>query len=341
MPRRKLTSAEANRAIGLLQGGQRQSDVATFFQVSQSVISRLFNRFQETGSVEERPRIGRPSITTPAEDRYVTISARREPLSTCRMLSRRLAEATGTAISAETVRRRLWDVNLRSRRLFRGVPLTREHRRQRLEWARERVNWTEEWKLVLFTDESRYGRFSDSRRKRVWTQPLVPRHRRLVQEVHPFRGGTVCVWGGICYDGRTDLLVIPGNMNSEVYLNQVINNIVPEFHAAVGPGFLFLDDNARPHRSMAVMDAIETNGIPHLALPALSPDLNPIEHAWDQLQKALDHHNPQPQTMEQVRNLLPQLWHQIPQENFNNLITSMQRRCQAVIEAHGGHTRYC
>lgn len=87
------------------------------------------------------------------------------------------------------------------------------------------------------------------------------------------------------------LLVIPGNINSEVYLNQVINNIVPEFR--VGPGFLFLVDNVRPHRSMAVMNVIETNVIPHLALPALSPDLNPIELAWDQLQRALDHHNPQ------------------------------------------------
>lgn len=129
MPRRKLTSDEANRASGLLGGGQRQSDIAIFFQVSQSVISRHFNRFQVTGFVEEGPRIGRPSITTSAEDRYVSISARLEPLSTGRILSRRLAEATGTAISAETVRRRLWDVNLRSRRLFRGVPLTREHRR--------------------------------------------------------------------------------------------------------------------------------------------------------------------------------------------------------------------
>ena len=57
MPRRKLTNAEANRAIGMLHGGLTQVVVAERLQVSQSVISRLWNRFRETGSVLERPRI--------------------------------------------------------------------------------------------------------------------------------------------------------------------------------------------------------------------------------------------------------------------------------------------
>ena len=148
------------------------------------------------------------------------------------------------------------------------------------------------------------------------------------------------VWGGICFNGRTDLYICDGNMNAEQYRRHVINNIVPQFHAAIGPGFLFLDDNARPHRARAVIDAIEINGIPHLSLPPLSPDLNCIEHAWDILQRRLDEHRPAVETMAELRTVLPQLWNEILPEMLNNLIDSMQRRCQAVIDAHGGYTTY-
>lgn len=72
----------------------------------------------------------------------------------------------------------------------------------------------------------------------------------------------------------------------------------------------------------------------------LLPNVNPIKHVWNQLQRVLDQHNPQPQTMEELRNLLQQFWQKIPQENFKNLITSMQRCCQAVFEAHGRYTDY-
>ena len=51
MSRRKLTNAEANKAIGMLQGGPTQVVVAERLQVSQSVISRLWNRLRKTGFV--------------------------------------------------------------------------------------------------------------------------------------------------------------------------------------------------------------------------------------------------------------------------------------------------
>jgi hypothetical protein len=41
--------------------------------VNQSTISRLWNRFQQTGSTNDRQRSGRPRITTPWKDRYVRV----------------------------------------------------------------------------------------------------------------------------------------------------------------------------------------------------------------------------------------------------------------------------
>lgn len=67
-------------------------------------------------------------------------------------------------------------------------------------------------------------------------------------------------------------------MNAERYMQHVINNIVPSFHAATDTDFHFLDDNARLHRAEALLIAIEPTGIPHFLLPPLCPDLICTKH---------------------------------------------------------------
>jgi transposase len=88
------------------------------------------------------------------------------------------------------------------------------------------------------------------------------------------------------------------------------------------------------------MDYLEQNNINVLPWPSKSPDLNPIEHLWDQLDKSLRQRRPPPQTLDQLRQMLQQEWQTIPRNNVRNLIESMPRRCRAVLAARGGHTGY-
>jgi transposase len=75
MRRRHLTG---NEAVGMHQARQVQRAVAGHFNVSQSVIARLWNWFQHTGNVAERPRSGRPRKTTVRQDRYLSDMAKRQ-----------------------------------------------------------------------------------------------------------------------------------------------------------------------------------------------------------------------------------------------------------------------
>ena len=149
-----LSINDRNIAFELLLGGARASDVARRFGYTERTIYHLQQRVRQTGSVNDRPRSGRPRITTPWEDRYIVTSSRRHRLMTATKLMQRLRQATGTKISVYTARTRLRATRLRARRPYKGVPLTQRHRVERLDLARRHRRWVRQrWNRVVFTDE--------------------------------------------------------------------------------------------------------------------------------------------------------------------------------------------
>ncbi|GFY09684.1 HTH_Tnp_Tc3_2 domain-containing protein [Trichonephila clavipes] len=78
--------------------------------VSRSVVQRLWDQYQSEDSVSRRPVPGRPRATTPAEDRFLALSARRR--RTMPQLVADHFQASGRIISATTVRNRLHNAGL-------------------------------------------------------------------------------------------------------------------------------------------------------------------------------------------------------------------------------------
>ncbi|GFY35484.1 transposable element Tcb2 transposase [Trichonephila clavipes] len=126
-----LTDSEAWRVVGRLEGAQTQAEVAQAIGVSQSVISRIWNRFLETGSAGRRPGQGRRRATTLNEDRYLVLTALRHRNINATLLQQHFRSTTGTTVSTQTVRNRLHGVGLYARRPMVCVRLTSRHRRDR------------------------------------------------------------------------------------------------------------------------------------------------------------------------------------------------------------------
>ncbi|GFT54095.1 HTH_Tnp_Tc3_2 domain-containing protein [Trichonephila clavipes] len=140
-------------------------EVSEELGVTQSVFFRLWKRLQDDGNVSRCYSTGRPRVTTPKEDRYLAVTAKRKRWSTASDLSRQLSSATGMTVSRRTVYRRLGQLGLYARRPVRCVPLTTTHCRLRLTWRREHALWTpQHWSCVMFSDEFRFSFHSDSRR---------------------------------------------------------------------------------------------------------------------------------------------------------------------------------
>ena len=156
--RRHLSQDEMNRGIGMLRSWLSQRHVANVLGVSQSVVSRMWNRFITTGNVRHLHAGRRERSTNEVQDRFLVVQARHHQSDNATMLRRDFQNATGVRIlSTQTIRNRLHDAGLRSRRPAIRVPLTRYHMQMRLAWARDHVTWTQnDWAPVLFTVESRF-----------------------------------------------------------------------------------------------------------------------------------------------------------------------------------------
>ncbi|GFW29230.1 transposable element Tcb2 transposase [Trichonephila clavipes] len=86
------------------------------------------------------------------------------------------------------------------------------------------------------------------------------------------------VWGGIILGYRTDLLVQSVTMTGHIYRDVILEQHVRLFRGAMGAEFLFMEDNARPHRTNIVDECLQSENFNRMDWPAYSPDMNPIEH---------------------------------------------------------------
>ena len=191
---RSLTLDQRRRVLGMMEGRKSVTAAARHIGVYHSTVSRLWSRYEAIGSLKDRRRTGRPRKTSAAEDCYIVMTSRRNRFMSARKVATRLRAATRTRVSAQTIRRRLYRGRLRARRPYVGVPLTRRHRQDRMNWAKNHPRWTQrQWNNILFTDESRFTvDFADGR-ARVWRRSGERYHEQNVIQRDRYGGSSVMV----------------------------------------------------------------------------------------------------------------------------------------------------
>ncbi|KAI3357227.1 hypothetical protein L3Q82_015684 [Scortum barcoo] len=122
-----------------------------------------------------------------------------------------------------------------------------------------------------------------------------------------FGSGSVMVWGGISLGGRTALHVLArGSLTAIRYRDEILRPLVRPYAGAVGPGFLLMQDNARPHVAGVCQQFLQDKGIDAMDWPARSPGLNPIEHIWDIMSRSIHQRHVAPQTVQELADALVQ-----------------------------------
>jgi transposase len=80
-----------------------------------------------------------------------------------------------------------------------------------------------------------------------------------------------------------------------------------------------MDDNARPHRSRATTPYLQSDAVHSVPWPAMSPNLNPIEHIWDMLDRRMQVRELPVQNIPQLEAALHREWQQLSQQNIRRL----------------------
>ncbi|GFW35885.1 transposable element Tcb2 transposase [Trichonephila clavipes] len=216
--------------------------------------------------------------TTRREDRRIVWQALVDPTVT----RSTIRADVGVAIVPQTFSRHLAEANLKSKRPFRALPLTPEHRQLRLQWCQARSMWNvTDWQKVVFSEESRFILGTDDNRVRVWRRPA--------------------------YDSRSTLIVMRGTLTGQRCFDDILRLYVGPFLNGL-PGAIFQQDDARPHTARNAQDFLRH--FQTFPWPARSPDLSPVEHVWDQLKRQVS-------SCPSVHDLVlvvQELWAHLPQD---------------------------
>jgi len=350
--RHVLTLLEKGRIIQAKNDGKSITEIGKELTIPTSTVDAFLLRYKRRQSAENLLHSGRPRKTSAREDRHIIHTA----LINTKVTNSVLRDITNQELSVSTVRRRLREDGIQKWRAVKRALLTKHHAKQRLEWARQWEHLTtDDWKRVIWSDESRIQKDSDG--AVVW----VFRHQNKQEKYNPrnvrgkSKGGGISqmIWG--CFAGAKlgPIVFVDGTINSDVYTSILQQNLLPFLDALVADGLIapiFQQDNATSHVSNKTRDwfkiAMKEHDYIVMEWPPNSPDLNPIEHLWAHLKLELNRQYPEtkdlkggPQAVKRVlRERLTKIWWDIGQDVLMRLVESMPERVQAVIDADGWYT---
>jgi transposase len=327
-------------------------------------IAQLFSQGFSTRKIAEKLNLGRETIRRHLPQELVSsprkspgrprkLSIRLKSVFTRNFVNGKLKSLAGAKndlminhnvdVSKQTIMRFLHHSGLRSYAKTKKPRLTLKHRRNRLLFARAHSSWSvDNWKHVIFTDESKFNLYGPDGNKRVWRHSgsvLLDHH---VHQIVKFGGGHVMVWGCITYNGVGQLAFIDSTMNASLFV-RVLSACIPLtccVHDLDLGSIILQQDNDPKHTSRIAKEYLQQQEFTTMTWPSCSPDMNIIEHVWDDVNRRLRSQYPGLTNKEELRAALSQTWYSTPIEYIRALYDSMPRRIDALNRARGSFTKY-
>ncbi|GFX82406.1 transposable element Tc3 transposase [Trichonephila clavipes] len=268
----QLNEFERGLIIGMKTAGWSTHRLAGQVNRSECAVRNCWEPWTREGTQAWKTGSGATRKTTRREDRRIGRQAPVDPTVT----HSTIRADVGVAIVQQTISRHLAEGNLKSKRPFRALPLTPEHRQKRLQWCQSRSMWNvTDWQKVVFSDKYWFVWGTDDNRVRVWRCPGEWYNSPRTVLRHTARTAGVMVWGAIAYDSRSTLIVMRRTLTGQRYVDDILRPHVGPFLNGL-PGAIFQKDNARPHTARIAQEFLRH--FQTLPWPARSPDLSPVEH---------------------------------------------------------------
>ena len=329
----------------LRKGNFSYGQISKLVNMKRASVQTIVRRIAETGS----PLRGKAPGSTPKLDertlRHLKNTIRENPFSSYFDLKMEL-ERMDIHVHRDTVISACRSLEFYSFDAAKKPKLTQKHKDARLRWAKEKVGWSvDQWKNVIWSDESRFCLGCQGHSRKVIRKFKERYEERNTIPTVKFGCGSVMVWGCFWGGGFGPLKVIDvGTVNQDEYVNILAKTLLSwlvEVADREEREMVLQEDGATCHTGAYAQwwkQGHQIRGFEYW--PAQSPDLNPIEHIWDALGRLVEKRRPQMKTLKDLEAVLQEEWSKLDVEYAERLVASMTRRCQAVIEARGGTTKY-
>jgi hypothetical protein len=335
------STTQRSTVISLLKEGYSLRQIESKTGLGRSTIGRIK---KVTDSDKENSKGGRPSKLSSRDTQSIIRQIITGKLDNATQATHFINNILPSPVCPQTVRNALKQKNFRSVVKQKRPLLKQAHRQNRLKFAQKHENWTvEDWKRVLWSDETKINRIGSDGRVYTWKEKGAPLSDRTTTPTVKHGGGNnLMVWGCMSWNGVGKLTEVEGKMDAVQYCEILEDGVVESFEKleVEEEERIFQQDNDPKHTSKKASQWFEDNNIQVLPWPAQSPDLNPIEHLWVHLKKKLREYPTSPKGVHELWERVAEEWNAITPETCQRLIESMPRRVQAVIKAKGGHTKY-
>lgn len=249
---------------------------------------------------------------------------------TLQEICRNVEKQLHITLSQKTIGNRLKEIGVKNKNLKPVPALTPAHIEKRKEFCQtyKRINW----KRIIFSDETSI-QLSPSR-QRAWVFPW----KRGVLPVIKYPKKKM-FWSFITNKDVGPLVPIIGSLNSQSYIELLKKYLTPVVKDSMKKRhFIFQQDNAPCHSSIATRTWLAKNNIKVMKWPPNSPDLNPIENMWSVLkQRVMMEH---PKTIDALTRVAKKEWNLMSSQYLNSLYLWMSKRVNQVLKRNGEKCDY-
>ena len=320
--------------------GDSERDIARDLLILRNTVHYVIAKYKSTKCIGNLIGRGRKRKTTPHLDRVIQRKIKTNCRKSALAVQTELQTELNIAVSESTIRRRAHEIGLYGRVARKKPLVTTANRGKRVRYARKyREKPLGFWNSVLWSDESKFNLFGSDGKVMVWRTPKEEYNSTCtVPTVKHGRGNVKC-WGCFSASGVGNLVFIDGNMTGETYRTILHNNLLQSVDKLkMDNEWTFQHDNDPKHRAAIVNNWLNRNGIKRLEWPSFSPDLNPIEHLWDEIERRMK--KQQPTNENELKESLTRVWKGVEKEVLKKLVDSVPNRLNEVIRMKGGPTRY-
>uniref|UniRef100_A0A8C5M1K7 Transposase n=1 Tax=Leptobrachium leishanense TaxID=445787 RepID=A0A8C5M1K7_9ANUR len=332
-----VTAFEHGMIVGARSHGASISKTAECVKCSRAAVVKVFKEWtvsRKSGSV--CANCGRQRLVNVRAERRVARLVQDNRMATVHQITADLNQGSSQMISERAIRRTLHSMGYGSRRPVRTPLLSAVNKIKLLQFAQKHKDWTvEHWKKVMWSDESRFQLHHADDSVRIWQKQHENMHPTCMSTTLQAGGGSFMVWG--------PLICVEQPLNSTTYQSIVADKVHPIMLVYLnGDGFFQQDNAPSCHGARIVQEWFQEHEgeFTLLQWPPESPDLNPIDYLWEEVERAIRQLVPQPSNLTELDSAIHQAWCKIPRITFQHLVKSMPRRIAAALKAQGGPTKY-